>query len=117
MKTHNYINTLDRAYVYAMRTLQLVAGGRVNPLCVVLSATPSTSPSIVLFHGDISASNDEMMADPFLRRWRKYSTGRLAMGLGARFPTCNTVVVGPSRRQGAFSMYETFLRCTKTGAC
>jgi len=98
------------------RSFELAAGGHANPLWVVPAATtPSTSPSIVLFHGDISAGADEMMADAFLRRWRKYSTERLAAGLSTRFPRCNAVVVGPSKRIEAFSCYETFLRCTETG--
>lgn len=99
-----------------MRSLELAAGGHSNPMWVVpATAAPSTSPSIVLFHGDISAAADEMMTDAFLRRWRKYSTERLATGLATRFPSCNAVVVGPSRRTEAFSCYETFLRCTETG--
>ena len=71
------------------------AQGRISQLWVAaaaVSSTSSTPPTIVLFHGDISETEERMWQDDFLRDWTDFSLERLSQRMAARYPSCHSVV-------------------------
>ena len=80
-----------------------------------VAAAAAGSPTIVLFHGDISDTAQTMQQDESVSDWTDWSLERLSERMTARFPCCHTVVVGAARREACFACYDQFLPPTDTG--
>eukprot|EP00440_Ansanella_granifera_P038347 gb/GFBE01041608.1/.p1 GENE.gb/GFBE01041608.1/~~gb/GFBE01041608.1/.p1 ORF type:complete len:240 (+),score=48.20 gb/GFBE01041608.1/:1-720(+) len=97
-----------------VQTIQILGSeSQVETLDVVVAA--GSSQAVVLFPGDLTTGEAEMLADPVLAPFAHWSSEALARLLASRFPGANIVVVRPSRQHDAFSCFDNFLATNQLG--